>query len=217
MLQYKRNQVEEAISNLLERSPEPTTELRTRIKRLLELDRGTGGVAPSDKSDLPRYAFYSADAPGSGTENWFSGYEAFALFTALRLMAHGWRLSFAVRVLRHVRPKLEKEHARTLAQDPVSLFDWEAIKRKARPGDVAFDNTDPVLLTIVSKSGATVSEQEEPFACAVRRGLESATKFVSDCRVHTAGAWTMFELVRSVHDLSKALTLTKPRRRGRAK
>jgi hypothetical protein len=217
MIEFKRNQVEEAISNLLERSPEPTSELRTRMKRLLEMDRGTGEVVRSDKSNFPHYAFYSADSPGSGTENWFSGYEAFALFTALRLMAHGWRLSFAVKVLRQVRPELEKEHARTLAQDPVSLFDFETIKRNARPGDLAFDNTDPVLLTIVSNSGAALIEQEEPYACAVRRGVECATRFVSDHRDPTAGAWTMFDLVRSAHDLSKALQLTKPRQRGRAK
>jgi len=40
MLQYKRNQIEEAISGVLEpRSLEPTSELRTRLKRLLETDR----------------------------------------------------------------------------------------------------------------------------------------------------------------------------------
>jgi hypothetical protein len=216
MVRYKRNQVGEAISNFLESSPEPTSELRTRIKRLLETDRGMGELGRSSKSNLARHAFYSADAPGSGAENWFSDYEAFALLTALRLMAHGWRLSFSVKVLRQVRSELEKEHARALAQDPVSLFDSDTIKLNARPGDFAFDNTDPVLLTIVPKSGPA-SEQEEPHACAVCRGVESAMRFVSDSREHKGSGWTMFELVSAAHDLSKGLALTKPRHRGRAK
>jgi hypothetical protein len=53
-------------------------------------------------------------------------------------------------LLRYLRPELEREHARILKQDPAILFDEEAILRKARPGDLYFGNTDPVLLAIAS-------------------------------------------------------------------
>ena len=133
MLKFKRNQIEEAISHMLEpRSPEPTSELRTRLKRLLETDRALGRDTSSADPKDAHYAFYSAEAPGSGVEVWFSGYEAFALLNGLLLMKHGWPQSFAVAVLRRVRPELEKQHERILAQDPKSLFDQEAILRNAR-------------------------------------------------------------------------------------
>ena len=93
------------------------------------------------------------------------------------------------------------------------MFDQEAIRRNAREGDMAFDNTDPVLLTIVSKSGVTPNEQREPQACAVCRGAKEATKFARGAG-KGMGAWTMFELVNVAHDLSKALARTEPRHRG---
>jgi hypothetical protein len=214
MPDYKRNQVEEAISGVLEpRSQEPTAELRTRLKRLLETDRALGRVPRSADPERANYAFYSAEAPGSGVEVWFSEYEAFALLNGLRLMGHGWPQGFAVSVMRRVRPELEKQHARTLKQDPTTLFDREAIRRNAREGDMAFNNTDPVLLTIVSKSGLTPDEQREPQACAVCRGAREAMQFAWGVGKGT-GAWTMFELVNVAHDLSKALACTEPRHRG---
>src|SRR5262249_52657130 len=104
MLTYKRNQVEAAISRLLRPgSKEPTLELRVRLKRLLETDRAHGRVARSTDPTRANYAFYSADAPGSGGDVWFSGYEAFALLIGIRLMGHGWPQGSAVSVMRLVR------------------------------------------------------------------------------------------------------------------
>jgi hypothetical protein len=213
MREFKRNQVEEAISHVLELpSPEPTSDLRTRLKRLLDTDRTLGRDSPSNDPKLARYAFYSDEAPGSGAEVWFSEYECFALLNGLRLLGHGWPQGFAVSVLRHVRPELEDQHARILKQDPKSLFDPTEIVRNARPGAMAFDNADPVLLTIVSKPHGAPSEHGESIPCAICRGQEAATKFA---REHGAGAWTMFELTTAAHQLSKALAETEPRRRGR--
>jgi hypothetical protein len=215
MSEYKRNQVEEAISGVLEpRSPEPTTELRTRLKRLLETDRALGRGPRSSDPERANYAFYSTDAPGSGVEVWFSDYEAFALLNGIRLMGHGWPQSFAVSVMRRVRPELEKQHARILKQDAKLLFDEDEIRRHAKEGDMAFDNTDPVLLTIVSKSGAAKNEEIEPNACAICRGPSEAMKFIREAG-GGVGAWTMFELVTVAHRLANALSRTEPRRRGR--
>jgi hypothetical protein len=213
MKRYKRNQVEEAISAIVEpRSNQPSSELRTRLKRLLETDRGLEVETNSDDPFRAHFAFYSAEAPGSGTEIWFSEYEAFALLSALQLMVHGWPQSFAVSVLRRARPELEVQHARVLKGDPKVLFDGEAIRRGAQAGDFAFDTIDPVLLIIISRSGSAVSEQEEPIACAVRAGAREAMKFIGEAR---ARAWTMFEMTTMAHRLLKELAKTEPRRRGR--
>lgn len=213
---YKRNQIEEAISRVLEPwSQKPTAEMRTRLKRLLETDRALGRVPHSSNPERANYAFYSAEAPGSGVEVWFSEYEAFALLNGLLLMAHGWPQGFAASVMRRVRPELEGQHARILKQDAKTLFDQQAIRRNAKAGDMAFDTTDPVLLTIVSKSGVAPNEQGEPHRCGICRGPQEAMKFAREASTG-AGAWTLFELATVAHKLSNALGRTEPRRRGRS-
>jgi len=216
MGQYKRNQVEEAISRVLEpRSDKPTAELRIRQKRLLETDRALGRSPRSTDPARANYAFYSADAQGSGVEVWFSTYEAFALLSALRLVAHGWAPSFAVTAMRRVRVELEKEHARILNQDPQTLFDDDAIRRKAREGDFAVDNTDPVFLTIVPNSGAAPRNPGAEFVdCAVHRGAAPALKWAFEAS-KGMGGHTMFELVTSAHRLVDRLARVEPRYRGR--
>jgi hypothetical protein len=215
MREYKRNQIEEAISGVLEpRSREPSMELRTRLKRLLDTDRALGREPRSKDPVRANYAFYSIDPPGSGVEVWFTEYEAFALLNGLNLLRHGWPQGFAVSVMRRVRPELQKQHARILKQDPKALFDEEAIRRNARAGDIAFNNIDPVLLTIVSKSGLSLTEQEEPQACAVCRGPKEATRFAWEAS-GGVGGWSMFDVVGVAHVLAEVLSRTEPRPRGR--
>ena len=170
MAEYKRNQIEEAISAVLDpQSGQPTAELRTQLKRLLDTDRAGGRQSRSRNPARASYAFYSAEPPGTGVEIWFSVYEAFALLIGLLLLRHRWPQGFAVSVMRRVRPELQSQHARILKQDANLLFDQEAVRGKAQAGDFALDNTDPVFLMIVSKSNAALNEQEEPHACAVCR------------------------------------------------
>jgi hypothetical protein len=216
MPRFKRNQVEEAISGVLDPQLEqPSPQLWTRLKRLLEADRALGCVPRSSDPERAHYAFYSADAPGSGVEVWFSEYEAFALLNGLRLMAHGWPQGVAVTLMRRVRSELEQQHARILKQDPKTLFDEEEIRRNAREGDIAFDNVDPVLLTIVSKTGTISDEQGGPRDCAVCRGPDEAVRFAWKAGGGT-GACTMFDVVGVAHRLSNELLGTEPRRRGRS-
>jgi hypothetical protein len=216
MLEYKRNQIEEAISAVLEpKAQGPTADLRTRLKRLLETDRVLGRKRRSSNRELANYAFYSADPPGSGVEVWFSEYEAFALLNGLRLMAHGWPQGFAVSVLRRVRADLEMQHARILKLDPKSLFDQEAIWKGAQAGDMAFDNTAPVLLTIVSKVEPAPGVQGEPLGCAICEGPTEAMKWVQGTSGGRHG-FTMFELVNAAHALTRKLAGTEPRHRGRS-
>jgi hypothetical protein len=212
LMRFKRNQVEAAIGRQFEPgSAKPSSELRTRTKRLLDVDRGLGRNKRSADPARANYAFYSEDGPGRGVEMWFSGYEAFALATALRLMLHGWPQGFAVAILRHVRPELEKEYDRIMRQDPAILFDEEQIRRNARPGDPAVDNTDPVFLLILSQGA---QDRSGSVKAAICRGHDKCVQFV---RSELGQAWTTFELVNSAHALFRELARTKPSKRGRGR
>jgi hypothetical protein len=137
-MSYKRNQIEEAIARIsISGYEKPPPELRSRIKRLLELDRSMGRKLRSKDAEEANFAFFSGEAPGTGADISFSEYDAFALLNGLRIMGHGWPQGFAVATMRRVRPALEREHARILTQDPDKLFDQEAIRAAARPGGIA--------------------------------------------------------------------------------
>jgi hypothetical protein len=101
---FKRNQVEEAIACVLEPgSAKPGSEVRTRVKRLLETDRALGRNKRSPDPERANFAFSGMEAPGRGLENWFTEYEAFALLTGLRLLRNRWPQGLVVGVLRRVK------------------------------------------------------------------------------------------------------------------
>jgi hypothetical protein len=213
---YKRNQVEEALCALLEgKAGEPSSELRTRLKRLLDTDRNLGRNRRSQDPIKANYAFYGEERPGSGVEVWFSGYECLALLNGLQLMHHGWSQTFAVSVLRHVRQDLEREHARILKLDKRVIFDEQEIRRHGQAGDAAFNNTDPVLLTIVSAYGKKSNEEDLPVASAVHRGIDAAMGWVRKVTKGIGGGSSMFEQTSISHALAERLARTRPQRRGR--
>jgi hypothetical protein len=210
---YKRNQIEEAIARIVApNSEKPPTELRTRMKRLLELDRSIGRKLRSKDPEQANFGFFSEEAPGTGAVNSFSEYEAFALFNALRIMEHGWPQGFAVSIMRRVRRDLEREHARILRQPPDQLFDQQAILASARPGDIAVDNTDPAFLILASKAQRAPDAGQTAPLSAVCHGLAKVGEF---SRAVGASSLTMLEVVTFAHRLHQELMKTKPRRRGR--
>ena len=210
-MSYKRNQIEEAISRLFDpKSKEVPQELRTRIKRLFELDRSLGRSLRSKDPEQAHYAFFSDETPGTGADILFSEYDGFALLNGLRLMGHGWPQGFAVSTMRRLRLDLEKEHARTLKQNPDELFNEQEIRKNAQPGDIAVDNTDPVFLTIASRESA---ESGDTQSAAVCRGVAETIKFG---RSFHASSITFLEIVTLAHKLHGQLIRTEPRRRGRA-
>lgn len=200
---YKRNQVEDAISRILEPSSQrPGSELRNRMKRLLDSDRGRDRAEHS-----ARHAFYTGEPPGRGVEVWFSPYEAFALLMGLMLINHGWPQGLVVDVLRRARPKLEKHQAEVLREDPQRLFDQAAVLARARPGALVVSNTSPVFLAISwqGSSGQLLID--------VCRGEEELMPLI---RNQGPGlTWTLFEIATRIHDLSSTLAMTKARKRGR--
>jgi hypothetical protein len=214
MLLYKRNQIEEAISRTVEeRSAKPSSALRIRLKRLLDMDRSLVHNPKSPDPNKANYAFYSGDSPGKGVEIWFSPYEAFALLTSLRLLQHGWPQSFAVGVLRRVRPQLEKQHARILKHSPKILFNDKVIQQNSRPGALYVDNTDPVFLIIVSRQESATGGDVKILSCRICRGMKEVAEFLKQ---EGARSYTMFDLVTSAHALSSELLKAQPRKRGRS-
>ncbi|MGD1212955.1 MAG: hypothetical protein ABR973_16590 [Candidatus Acidiferrales bacterium] len=207
---FKRNQIEEAIAHVFEPGlAKPSSEMRTRVKRLLETDRGLGRNKRSAHPESANFAFYSMDEPGRGVENWFSGYEAFALLIGLRLMRLDWPQGLAVAVLRRVKPELKKHHARILTQDPAVLSD-EQRRQRAKPGDLDVDNPDPVFLAINSTDRKDRSGSNPAAIC---RGQNELMRFIKAQGV--GQTCTVLELGNSVHALSSALAKTTPRKRGR--
>ena len=212
-MSYKRNQVEEAIARVrVPNSQKPSSELRTRIKRLLELDRSRGRNLRSKNAEQANFGFFSAEAPGTGADISFSEYDAFALLNGLRIMEHGWPQGSAVSIMRRVRPELEREHGRILRQDPGKLFDQEAIRRAGRPGDIAVSNTDPVYITLASMDQPVSEERPAVPFSALCRGPGKVTEF---SREVGASSVSMFEVVTLAHRLHQELMKTNPRRRGR--
>jgi hypothetical protein len=207
---YKRNQVEEAISRTIgEKGVRPSSELRIRVKRLLDLDRGLEINPRSKDPELANFAFYSSAAPGKGSEILFSAYEAFALLTGIRLLKHSWPQHFVVTMLRRVRHKLEAEHRNILKQDFRTLFDEERVSKEARSGHIAVDNADPVFLLIVSDDA---SSADRPYAM-ILRGQLAAFTFQMD-RIGRSCTWN--ELVSPAWRLQNNLVASLPRQRGRS-
>jgi hypothetical protein len=208
---FKRNQVEEAIACVLEPgSAKLSSEMRTKLRRLLETDRALGRSKRSSYPERANFAFSGMDAPGRGFENWFTGYEAFALLTGLRLMRDRWPQGRVVAVLRRVKPDLERHHARVLRQKLSILFDHERIRQQARPGDLGVSNTDPVFLVI-----NTQDRQHHAGAnpAAICQGQAELMGFIKTWG--PGQTWTVTELGTSIHALSLALSKTVPRKRGR--
>jgi hypothetical protein len=212
-MSYKRNQIEEAIARIFyPNRQKPSSELRTRIKRLLELDRSMGRKVRYGDAEEANFAFFSEEAPGTGADISFSEYEAFALLNGLRMMDHGWPQSVAVSIMRRVRRNLEREHARILRQDPDKLFGWEAVRAGAHHGNIAADNTDPVYLTVASTAQPALHKGQKALVSAVCRGYQRVGKFRRQVR---ASSMTMFEVVTLTHSLHMELMKTAPSPRGR--
>jgi hypothetical protein len=210
-LLFKRNQVMEAIARVLQH--ESTTldsDLHSRIKRLLEIDRRRRRNRRSTDPEQARFAFYSADMPGRGHENQFTQFECFTILTGLRLMGHGWPQGTVVALLRRLRPELEKHHTRLLRQGPAALYNEQQLRGGAQPGDMAVDTLDPLFIVIVSEQGRTGSRSS-----ALCRGQRELFELYH--RYGPGYAFTLIELATSIHALSLALAQTKPRPRGRSR
>ena len=130
---YKRGQVEWALWRFFlqgrQVGPEQQKVFLTRIKRLLELDRGEDLGA---KTETPhaRFAFADAAPEGKGTDVDFRPFNAFCLALALDLLDTGFKQSEIVFLLRHIRDDLETWFERILLSPPTGR---QRIRPEARP------------------------------------------------------------------------------------
>ena len=128
---YGRGQVEWALWRFFlqgrQVGPEQQKVFLTRIKRLLELDRGEDLGA---KTETPhaRFAFADAAPEGKGTDVDFRPFNAFCLALALDLLDTGFKQSEIVFLLRHIRDDLETWFERILLSPPSG-------RRRFRPQD----------------------------------------------------------------------------------
>jgi hypothetical protein len=213
-MEFKRNQIEEAIFRTFGAREERRDELRFRIKRLLVTDRRLGRNVKSKKEEQ-HYAFFGQEPPGSGHEVMFSGYQAFALLAAVILLEHGLPQSSVVKVMRRVRRQLEAAHADIMSKDPRTLFDQEAVLAQASPGLIVTNNTAPVFLVFVRLTASSVDEQIGKGAVAICRGQDQLQAFIRRHSVPGTGA-TFFEFASLMHELAAHLAQTFPVKRGRA-
>lgn len=131
---YRRGQVEWALwrAFTLARSPGdgPPPIFKTRIKRLLDLDRDLDvaalGAAPSSA-----FAFVEPTDGGSGTEAQYTSFDAFCLALALDLLDVGFKQGEIVFLMRHLRAPLEDWCPDLLARP--SLIDRQRLLAKDHP------------------------------------------------------------------------------------
>jgi hypothetical protein len=210
---YKRNQIEEAISRVFgEKSANPSSGLRTRVKRLLDLDRTLPRSSRSKRPELANYAFYSSDSPGKGAEVLFSNYEAFAIMIGLQMLNHNWPQMFAVETLRRYRQDLEGRHKKLLSLDPIKLFDEKQIRASAQAGSLAVSATPPTFFLIWSDDRYRDSGPVVPSA-RLFDDQNTALKFTIE-KIGRSTTW--LELTGLAHALSTELSKTLPRKRGRS-
>ena len=210
-MSYKRNQLEDAILRLNDsESGKARTDLLTRMKRLLDMDRALDVRSKADDPELANYAFFSSGAPGKGGEVQFSEYEGFALMIGLQMLNHKWPQKFVVGALRRFRAQLEQQHRKILRLDPTKLFDADQIRLSARPGTPVLATASPVFLLIWSDQRTSA----DPAPCAAifddpqaafQRMLEKPGR-----------SSTWLELTKPAHLLSEQLSRSLPRKRGRS-
>jgi hypothetical protein len=204
---FRRNQIEEAISRTFrERSVLPSSKVRTRLKRLLDLDRSLKRTARSNDPERANYAFFSSDAPGKGSEVLFSIYDACALLLGLRLLEHGWPQNFVVAKLRRVRLELDRKYAHILRADTTNIAPIEP-----QAGDIAVANPNSPFLLIVSDDDTGDQSKAGPYT-EVFDNYQKALRFQLE-KADRSCSW--FELEGPAKALQHNLLGSLPRKRGR--
>ena len=118
---FKRSQVEWALWKFFSgdqwRDQQPPGVFRTRIKRLLELDKDMGQAEQTTGATNP-FAFSSVPPEGRGVEIPFSSVDTLCIAFALDLLDAGFNQAEIVFLMRHIRSKLEKQHSRIMRNPP---------------------------------------------------------------------------------------------------
>ena len=90
---------------------------RTRIKRLLDLDRDMEPAGEAEKTSTP-FAFSSAPPNGRGVEIPFTSFDTFCLALGLDLLDVGFKQSEVVFLMQHIRQSLSEQHDLIMRSPP---------------------------------------------------------------------------------------------------
>ena len=226
---YKRNQISEALVEAIRsrHSRLDDNAILKRIKRLLDQDRKAG---PSKYPDAAPYAFFDAEAVGSGRDIPFSRYSTFAVFIALRLMSCGLPQGRAVFMLRRFRPALEREHAMMTAIDITRFLEAEttviggstAAGKQAllARGHVVQSLKDMVFFCIHADLEAvglftrTIADADGPRPDNICRGKVELERRIG-LDAHSCSPTLVIEMMNPCIQLNHLLSQTRPVRRGR--
>lgn len=227
---YKRNQVSDVLVKAIQSSHSRLDDraILTRLKRLLDYDRK--GKVPVDLSSLPQFAFFDAEAAGSGRDVTFSAYSVLALLVALRLMSCGLPQGRAVDSLRRFREALEREHRRMSAIDLASLLEANgtvvassnAVLREQliAKGNVVESLEHMVFFCVhadleaVGELKRTVMDQDGPRPDNICRGRKELERRIA-LDAYGQSPTLVVELMNPFIQLNHLLSKTEPARRGR--
>lgn len=131
-------------------SLEPPSVFRTRIKRVLELDRGK---PPSDL-DAP-YAFTGSEYPGTGYDLAFTEFDTFYIAWAMVMLDCGMKQADIVWLLRHIRADAIDEHEFIMSGPRADRQLRRANKDTDRPTFERNGNryVDPRVFALIRKIG----------------------------------------------------------------
>ena len=200
---------------------------RTRIKRLLEIDRDldlSGAEVPPEAS----YAFAPPPSDQSG-DTAYRSVDAFCLAIALDLLDAGFKQAEVVFLMRYLRPDLESRFADLLT--PPSLISRQRARAKDYPHLPTYKENgqlyaDKRLFLVLQKVEMTeiISTVErpryrfpvilEPIFC---EGMEALTEALHDLMPNRRRAVTVLELAANAQAIAAFLNEAPTIPRGRPK
>jgi hypothetical protein len=220
---FTRGQIEWAIAQATGRTVrpdgEPRHDLNMKLKRLLDIDRKKGIDASQAEPEFRRFAFLEGGLPGKGFAISYTRYDAFALLLGLHLLESNVPQMAVIRLLRRIRPELDREHARILGLSPLGAAQMKhGVERRIKEGLLVKEPAKMVFLVLPSGAGADL---------LYRRGQDDTIKLANIARsraelvdvvAHLAlvsPPVLVFELINRAHQLAWWLERAPLIRRGR--
>ena len=219
---FTRGQIEWAIAQATGQTQgpggEPRHDLKMKVKRLLDLDRKKGIDAAKPWSEFRRFAFLEGGLPGKGFAISYTRFDAFVLLLGLHLLDANVPQMAVIRLLRRIRPELQREYERILRLSPQALAGTRAnLEQKIKAGQIVKDSGKMVFLVLPSGAGADLLYRRAQDDRIELANITSATELVNVVAFLTrlSPPVLVFELINAAHQLAWWLERAPPIRRGR--
>ena len=220
---FTRGQIEWAIAQVTGRTVrpggEPRHDLKMKLKRLLDIDRKKGIDAAQAWPEFRRFAFLEGGLPGKGFAISYTSYDAFALLLGLHLLDGNVPQMAVIRLLRLIRPELEREHDRILRLSPERLAQSKhGLERRIKEGLLVEDSRKMVFLILPTGAGADLlyrRKQDHTIKLAnIARTPAELVGVIAHLTL-VSPPILVFELINRAHQLAWWLEQAPPIRRGR--